>query len=186
MKTMFENGFRPASAFFGSTLRGHAKLGVVLDRLERESMLIDISENTQKLAQVRAWMASLVNSDPMLDKTFVDPVIRENFLDFNHLAIRDQWAVDQAQSTLRNESATGWDLPEDVVVRVGDWVKRVEALHAAMQEYGGRKPGPETRPGTRPGTMATGATILGIPAKDALLGGGIAIGVGVLLYALLS
>lgn len=184
MKTMFENGFRPASAFFGSTLQGSAKLGVVLDRLERESMLIDISEGTKKLSQVRAWIATRIDADPMLKRTFNDAVVEKNFWDFLDMTLRDQWAVDQAASKLRPEAATGWDVEEDALVRTEDWVKRVDALYGAMQQYGGATT-PTTPSGTRPGTMATGATILGIPAKDALLGGGIAIGVGVLLYALL-
>lgn len=170
MKHMFEtSGFRPASMFTGGggrSLRLGTPIGIRMgdpvSQVDRDGMLSIIKSGTARIAAVRKWIASKIDQDPMLARTFNDSVVQSNFWSFDDLVNSDQWAIDAAYQNLASSDPSAWDLSEDVVARVGDWGKAVDTMYAGMQQYGGGGSGGIVKMGP------VGPTGVSAPAASAL------------------
>lgn len=207
MRTLFETGFgnsrnpwvsaAPSGAFMGS-----ASLGTPLSAAEIDSYTSKIQQGRAKLAQLRAWIAARIDSDPMLQKTINDPVVQKNFWDFMDIVNKDQYYVDQTWDMLQNPTSADYDIPEENLGRTDEWVTVINDLMYVPQNYGktaipgvtlapGAIPGavPGALPGARPGALPPKLTqpvqpmILGVPQQTFVIGAGV-LGLGLLVAAL--
>lgn len=148
MKTLFAMGYFSNDVFQGNAalvpiaLAGarDARLGELLDASGRSRVLASISAGTQKMAEVRKWIASLIDRDPMLARTLRDPGIVDNFWAYDDLVVKSQWYVDQTAAQLSSDDPAKWDVSEENLGRTDDWVRSIDILHGAMREYGGNQP----------------------------------------------
>lgn len=217
MRSMFTSTFQPArriSSGFQPALAGPRRpstpvveLGVNVFADQRNAMLTKISNGTQRIAAVRKWIASRIDQDPMLRRTFGEQYISDNFWAYDDIVTKDQYYVDQASQALAGDLEM-WDLSDETIGRVDEWALVIDGMYDGMQEYGKtpltspttgtQVPGttppagnipPAGTPGKAPllttpppaGAGGKGGTFLGIPSKDALLYGGIGLGVIVLI-----
>lgn len=174
---------RPASP----RISGRHFMGVVLSRSQRDETLAKIAAGTQKLAQVRGWIASRIDQDPMLLRTFREKYISDNFWGYDDLVVKDQWYVDQTQAKLQSQDPAAWDLPEEHLARTDDWARAIDIMHGAMVEYGGAtgmRPGAAPATTTRITTPPPPAAPAGISTSDLLIGGAVAVGLGLLVSAI--
>jgi hypothetical protein len=205
-------GFQRSSSFVGNPLpvRPRRGLGDPIDKATHDAILATISAGNVKIAAVRRWIASLIDKDPMLQRTITkgnsdNNFMVDNFWSYDDLVTKDQWYVDQATANLNNPNPSTWDLSQDTQGRVSDWGKAIDIMYAAMQEFGGagaisatgvpNKLAPVAGVGpfgptgailpTGPSVLATAPSSSGITTKDILIGGAVALGAGALLYALL-
>lgn len=159
MKTLFSMGFHSHNPFMVSDpVMGQfepmfqtANEGVTSYNAAQEAaknkLQAQISASSQKWAQVKAWIASRIDADPMLRKTLTkgdasQNFVVDNFWGYDDLINKDQYYVDLAQRQL----AAGQTPSDDTVAYVDEWSKVIDIMYAAMQEYGGavRTPQPVT------------------------------------------
>lgn len=215
MKTMFDNGFRPGHMFFGSTLapslgqvtlRGLGQSGI--DQAQRDQMLALINDAQAKYDVVHKWIAAYIDTDPMLAKLLGQ--YKDNFWSFSDLAEQRQGEADFVYRQFSTDDPQVWNTvtQKDLGYVDTDWKMSIDQLYNAillvdpayLQPPIGRKtgaavtqgPGAKPVPGVpapKPGTLqapAPGSTILGMSKQTALIGGAVAVGAGVILYALFS
>lgn len=181
MKTLFAMGYFSNDVFGGNTAlapialagpRG-AYLGELLDASGRSRVLAAISAGTQKMAEVRKWIASLIDRDPMLARTLRDQVVVDNFWAYDDLVVKSQWYVDQTAAQLSSDDPTKWDVSEENLGRTDDWVRSIDILHGAMREYGGNQPvgssGITVAPASKTSPVLLVAGALGVVGLIALL-----------------
>lgn len=148
MKTLFQMGYFSNDVFRGNAalapvaLAGtpSARLGELLDASGRSRVLAAIAAGTQRMAEVRKWIASLIDRDPMLARTLRDQVVVDNFWAYDDLVVKSQWYVDQTAAQLSSDDPAQWDVPEENLARTDDWARSIDILHGAMREYGGNQP----------------------------------------------
>jgi hypothetical protein len=128
---MFVNTFQPSS----SPARLRRSLGAPVSESVRVAMLDKIQAGENRLAAVLKWVASRIDLDPMLLRTFGQQHISDNFWGYNELVEKDQYYVDQAVQIL-NDDLSGWDISEEISSRVGDWSAAIDIMYDAMQRYG--------------------------------------------------
>jgi hypothetical protein len=222
MRSLFKSTFQPArrvSSGFQPALAGPRRpstpvveLGVNVFADQRNAILTKITNGNQRLLAVRQWIASRIDQDPMLLKTFGEKYISDNFWGYDDIVTKDQYYVDLASQALTGDLEM-WDLDDETIGRVDEWAAVIDIMYAAMQEYG-KTPlttpagtqvpntvaPPPTAPPASPtgsggkvpagssvktpppaGAGGAGGMFLGIPSKDALLYGGIGLGVIVLI-----
>lgn len=176
-------GYRPAAPRLGRPAPARRPvLGVQLSSEERATTLTKIAAGSQKMAQVRKWIASRIDQDPMLLRTFREKYISDNFWGYDDLVVKDQWYVDQTSKQLQSANSQDWDVPEENLARTDEWAQVIDIMHAAMQEYGAAL-APGARPPV-PGAVATPPPSGGLKTTDLLVGGAVAVGLGVLIAAL--
>lgn len=200
MRHMFESaGFRATNVFMepaGPRLGG-VRMGDPVVAAERDRLLGLIKTGSAKLAQVRQWIASRINQDPMLYNTFKERYIADNFWSYDDLVTKDDWAVQSIQQALYSEDPSSWDVSPDTVHYLEDWFAAVDIMYSGMQEYGGNPVAPKsyTSPTgvvSRPGTPGTATSVLNKPAPgqglttgQMVIGGAVIVGAGILLSSLL-
>jgi len=128
---MFTSSFQPAR----HPVRLRPALGAAVSEPVRAAMLDKIQTGEIRMAAVRKWIASRIDLDPMLQRTFGQPHIVENFWGYGELVEKDQYYVDQAVQIL-NDDLSGWDISEAISSRVDEWAAVVDIMYAGMQEYG--------------------------------------------------
>lgn len=198
MKTFFAVGFEPTKDLWdrrtvAGTLLGQAHtMGRPLSSQEIDAYISKIQTYRRKLAQVRTWIASRIDADPMLSKTFSNPVVEKNFWDYMDLINKDQYYADQTWEALQNPVSADYDIPEENLSRTDEWAQVIDIVYGAMQEYGAARPGIAPKPG-KPGapTILTAPPapepkILGVPQTTFVVGTGIAAIAGILAYGLLK
>lgn len=168
MKTMFT-----VDNFSKDMWRGPS-LGDPLTAAEIDDLMSKITAGRQRLAQVRQWIASKIDADPLLARTFNDPVVQRNFWDYLDLVNTDQSYVDRTWEALQNPVSADYDIPNENVQRTDDWSKAVDILYGAMREYGNvQTTTPIGTTPVKPAAKAPEAKILGVPQNAVILGGGI-------------
>jgi hypothetical protein len=157
----------------------------------RAKLTASIAAGTKKLATVRSWIASRIDQDPMLLKTFREKYISDNFWGYDDMVTKDQYYVDLATQKIASSDPINWDFSEEMLGRIDEWNKGIDIMYAAMQEYGGLgtvtatpvKAAPVVNPKTGipvKSSIAPGATVKsappssGISTNTLLVGGGIA------------
>jgi hypothetical protein len=213
---MFTSTFQPARRIpsgFQSVLaassprralapRVAAALGMNVFADQRNAILTKIQNGNQRLLAVRKWIASRIDQDPMLRRTFGQQYISDNFWAYDDIVTKDQYYVDLASQALA-EDLEMWDLDDETIGRVDEWALVIDGMYDGMQEYGkipltnpstgaqvpgttppagnippagtaGKAPLMTTPPPT--GAGGKGGTFLGIPSKDALLYASLGIG----------
>jgi hypothetical protein len=199
MKTMFDNGFRPGHMFFGSTLapslgavqlRG-ASLGQAdIDQALRNQTLAQINSSQQKYDVIHGWIAAY--SDQELSTLLGQ--YKANFWDASSLAEQRQGVADFVYRQFNPDDPQSWNVvtQKDLGYVTEDWLLSIERMYntiktvdpSYLQPPVGRKTGVARQaPGAPP---KPGNTILGIPKEQALIGGAVAVGAGVILYAILG
>jgi hypothetical protein len=183
-------------------------LGATVLADERNAILSKIKNGTARMAQVRKWIASRIDADPMLLRTFGQQYISDNFWGYDDIVVKDQYYVDKAQGDLSegrgtyvDEDVQGWEIDDETLGRVDEWALAIDNMYQGMQEFGKTAlttTGGQTIPNsTAPTTTVppssggkhpvTGPTASppsqGIPTKDLLTYGGI--GLGTIVLALL-
>ena len=178
-----------------------AVLGNTVLADERNSILSKIKTGSDRMAQVRKWIASRIDADPMLLRTFGQQYISDNFWGYDDIVVKDQYYVDKVQGDLSegrgtyvDEDVQGWEVDDETLGRVDEWALAIDNMYQGMQEFGktpltttGGKPVPNSvAPGTtvppasggkQPVTGPTSAPpSKGIPTKDLLTYGGIGLG----------
>jgi hypothetical protein len=205
MKTMFAVGFQVSQNVWdrrtvSGTFLGQARpkvLGETLSSAQIDQYTAKIANGRQKLAQLRKWIASRIDADPMLARTFNDAVVQKNFWDFDDIVTKDQWYVDQTEDALRNPPSADYDIPTENLGRTDEWAQVIDNMVWGMNEYG-KVPltttpitgvRPAIKPGAKPGNpLATvpETKILGVPQGQFVLGAGVVAIGGILAYALLT
>lgn len=190
MRSQFTSTFRPAGfrqvSLAGARRRPQVVLGTAVFADERNAILQKIRTGRDRMAQVRKWIATRIDADPMLLRTFGQQYIADNFWGFDDIVVKDQYYVDLAEGILR-EDLESWDLDEETLGRVDEWALVIDNMYAGMQEFG-RVPlttttgQPLTGTVAPPGKIPAGATVTatppskGVTTKDALTYGGIGLG----------
>jgi hypothetical protein len=206
MRSLFRSTFQPARRIAGSfrpALVPASALGAAVFSDERNAILQRVVTGSERMVAIRKWIASRIDADPMLLRTFGQQYIADNFWGYDELVIKDQYYVDLALETLRADLEM-WDLSEETAARIDEWYAVIDIMYAAMNEYGktplttaAGTPIPNTTapPGgttqstggggrVQPGTNVTNTPpSAGISTKTALLYGGI--GLGAVVLALL-
>lgn len=182
-------------------------LGATIFADERNAILSKIKTGSDRMAQVRKWIASRIDADPMLLRTFGQQYIADNFWGYDDIVVKDQYYVDRAQGALRegqgayvDEDVQAWELDEETLARVDEWALVIDNMYQGMQEFGktpltttgGQVVPNTTAPGTilppASGTRAPGPTTAppskGIATKDLLTYGGIGLGAVALVLLL--
>lgn len=203
------SGFQPVLAY--RTRRSAApvmELGVTVFADQRNSMLTTIENGTKRLADVRKWIASRIDQDPMLLRTFGQQYIADNFWAYDDIATKDQYYVDQALQALTGDLEM-YDLSDETIGRVDEWALVIDNMYGGMQEYGktpltnpstgapvqgttppatsvppasGSNPkAPLTTPPAGAAAGAKGGTFLGMPSDKVLLYGGVGLGALILI-----
>jgi hypothetical protein len=167
---------------------------------QRNAILSKIKTGTDRMAQVRKWIASRIDADPMLQRTFGQPYIADNFWAFDDIVVKDQYYVDRAQTILR-EDLESWDLDEETLARVDEWALVIDNMYQGMQEFG-KTPLTTTGGQVIPNSVAPGNVLppasgagagasvrntppgTGIQTKDLLTYGGIGLGAVALVLLL--
>lgn len=198
MRSQFTSSFRPAGfrqvAISGARRRPQAVLGAAVFADERNAILQKIKTGRDRMIQVRKWIASRIDADPMLLRTFGQEHISKNFWDFDDIVVQDQYYVDRAEGILL-EDLEAWDLDEETLARVDEWALVIDNMYAGMQEFGkvalttvtGQPiPGTVAPPGKAPAgaSVTAGPPSKGITTKDALTYGGIGLGAIALILLL--
>lgn len=197
MKTMFAVGFQVSHNVWdkrtvSGTFLGQARpkvLGETLSRAQIDQYMSKITAGRQKLAQLRQWIASRINADPMLVRTFNDPVVQKNFWDFDDIVTKDQWYVDQTEDALRNPTSADYDIPEENLARTDEWAQVIDNMIWGMNEYGKVPLTSPVKPGVKPGNpllTPPESKILGVPQGQFVIGAGVVAIGGILAYALLK
>jgi len=198
MRSQFTSTFRPAGfrqvPLAGARRRPQVVLGTLVLADERNAILQKIKTGRDRMVQVRKWIASRIDADPMLLRTFGQQYIADNFWAFDDIVVKDQYYVDQAEGVLREELES-WDLSDETLGRVDEWALVVDNMYAGMQEFG-KVPlttttgqpltGTVAPPGKAPpgATVTTGPSSKGITTKDAITYGGIGLGAIALILLL--
>lgn len=176
---------------------------------ERNAILAKIKTGTDRLAQVRKWIASRIDADPMLLRTFGQQYISDNFWGYDDIVTKDQYYVDKAQGDLSesrgtyvSEDTQGWEIDDETLGRIDEWALVIDNMYQGMQEFGktpltttGGKVLPNTTaPGNVLPTASTGRVPVtgpttappskGIPTKDLITYGGIGLGAVALVLLL--
>jgi hypothetical protein len=133
------------------------RLGVVIDKATRDQMLSKIQAGTTKLSAVRAWIDTKLATDPTLATTFGQAHVVENFWGYMDMARNNQWHVDQAKAAL--SAASGWNLDEETMLAVNDWVSAVDIAYDAVKQYGKVDPITLLPGGTAPATTPVGPSV---------------------------
>lgn len=193
MHNMFVgSGFQRTSNFMGSPLRG-SFIGAV-DKANRDRLVGLINAGTPKLAAVKKWILSKIQTDPTMINTFKEQYIADNFAGYGDIVAKDQTYVDQAIGALSSSDPALWNIPDATIGRVEEWAQVVDIMYAAMLEYGGATAPAVTSPGIPSLTLTPGATLpfAAVPAPSSalsnnnlLIGGAVALGLGILAYAIL-
>lgn len=198
MRSNFTSTFRPARfrqvPLAGARRRPQIVLGLSVFADERNAILRKIQTGKERMAQVRKWIASRIDEDPMLLRTFGQEHISKNFWDFDDIVVKDQYYVDLAEGVLREELES-WELDEETLARVDEWALVIDNMYAGMQEFGkvalttvtGQPiPGTVAPPGKSPvgASVTAGLPSKGITTKDALTYGGIGLGAIALILLL--
>lgn len=178
-----------------------ATMGEMILADQRNAILSKIKTGTDRLAQVRKWIASRIDADPMLLRTFGQQYISDNFWGYDDIAVKDQYYVDRAVGILR-EDLESWDLDEETLGRIDEWALVIDNMYQGMQEFGKTPltttggqilpnttaPGnvlPPATGGRVPGvTTAPPSTTYGIQTKDLITYGGIGLGAVALVLLL--
>lgn len=189
-------GFQRSNSFMGTPLpMRRPALGIKIDKVSRDQYLAKINAGTRKLATLRSWIAARIDADPMLQKTFKnDAVVIKNFWDFDDIVVKDQWYVDQASMALNKSDPSAWDLSDETMGRVDEWALVIDDMAQGMTMLSASPTGSVTSsntisptggvlPAGLPASLTTPKSS-GLTGKDLLIGSGIALGVGALLYAL--
>lgn len=211
MRSQFKSTFQPA---LGGNLQvrlarpvnrpqlfqqHRATMGATVFADERNAILSKIKTGTDRMAQVRKWIASRIDADPMLLRTFGQQYIADNFWGYDDIVVKDQYYVDRAQAILR-EDLESWELDEETLGRVDEWALVIDNMYQGMQEFGktpltttgGQVVPNTTAPGSilppASGTRVPGPTAAppssGIPTKDLITYGGIGLGAVALVLLL--
>jgi hypothetical protein len=95
------------------------------------------------MAQVRKWIASRIDADPMLLRTFGQQYISDNFWGYDDIVVKDQYYVDKAQGDLSegrgtyvDEDVQGWEIDDETLGRVDEWALAIDNMYQGMQEFG--------------------------------------------------
>lgn len=155
MRSLFRTPFQPARLSGVSDGRPAASLGDMLFAQERNSLLSKIESGSQKLLAVKKWIASRIDADPMLLRTFGQQHISDNFWGYDELVDKDQYYVNVALDTLRDDLES-WDLDGETLSRIDEWAAAIDIMYGAMNQYG-----------KTPLTTVTGAVIPGTVAPPA-------------------
>jgi hypothetical protein len=204
MRSLFRSTFQPARRIAGGFRPAPTPvLGAAVFSDERNAILQRIVTGSERMVAIRKWIASRIDADPMLLRTFGQQYIADNFWGYDELVIKDQYYVDLALETLRTDLEM-WDLDEETAARIDEWYAVIDIMYAAMNEYGKTPlitasgqtvPGTTAPPGgttqptggggrVQPGTNVTNTPpSAGISTKTALVYGGI--GLGAVVLALL-
>lgn len=203
MRSMFTSTFQPARKLQGYrpvfSAPARPALGAAVSEAARTALLDKVQTGENRLAAVRKWIASRIDLDPMLLRTFGQQHVSDNFWGYSELVEKDQYYVDQAVQIL-NDDLSGWDVSEEISSRTDEWATAIDIMYGAMQQYGKT---PLTTPagapiqntvapttgGTVPpatptggGKIPAGASVntpppsTGFPTKEVLLYGGIGLG----------
>lgn len=198
MRSQFTSTFRPAGfrqvSLAGARRRPQVILGTMVLADERNAILQKIKTGRDRMVQVRKWIASRIDADPMLLRTFGQQYIADNFWGFDDIVVKDQYYVDRAEGILR-EDVESWDLDEETLGRVDEWALVIDNMYAGMQEFG-KVPLTTTAGQPIAGTVAppgkapAGATVTATPpskpiaTKDLITYGGIGLGAVALILLL--
>jgi hypothetical protein len=204
-------GFQRSNTFMGSPLRLRgASLGRGLTASEIDSYTAKITDGRAKLAKINAWLDAKRAAQPFGWTAFNDEVSNRNFFGWMDTIGADQYGADNTWAMIQNPSSGDYDIPDDYLWRTDEWAMVINTAYNAMIQSGGAVPttSPASRPAgaaavmppynplsptggkvpsTYPGAYPPGMTApksTGISTQDILVGGGIALGVGALLYAL--
>jgi len=206
MRSQFRSTFQPAFGERQVTLarpvgrpqlfaQRQVVLGATVFADERNAILQKIKSGRDRMATVRKWIASRIDADPMLLRTFGQQYVSDNFWGYDDIVVKDQYYVDRAEGIL-SEDLESWDLDEETSARVDEWAAVIDIMYAAMQEYGRTPlttttgqtvpntvaPSGGARPASGGGRVAPGANVTtrppstGISTKDAITYGGIGLG----------
>lgn len=137
MRSITRVGFQPMNPFMGGdTLMANSRirLGVVVDKATRDQLLSKIQAGTTKIAAVRAWIDTKLAADPTLSTTFGQAHVVENFWGYMDMVRGAQWYVDEAKAAL--SAASGWNLDEETMLKVNDWISAVDIAYDAVKQYG--------------------------------------------------
>jgi hypothetical protein len=108
----------------------------------QKDMISKINAGNSKWAAVRAWIASRIDADPMLQKTLTggdssQQYVVDNFWGYDDLINKDQYYADLAMRQI----AAGQPPSDDTAGRVDEWAKVIDIMTSVMQQYGGRPVG---------------------------------------------
>jgi len=195
MRSIFRgSAFQPARQL--GSLRPAPILGTMLFAEERNTILSKIADGAERLTAVKKWIASRIDQDPMLLRTFGQQHIADNFWGYDELVDKDQWYVDQAVQIL-GEDLESWELDEETTSRIDEWATAIGIMQDAMNRYGQTPlttqsgtvipgttapPGGSIQPTSGGGRIQPGANVTdpspsaGIKMKDVLIYGGLGLG----------
>lgn len=205
MRSQFTSSFQPARNLSGYRpiyASPPVAMGESVFADQRNTILRKIEDGARKMVAVRKWIASRIDHDPMLRKTFGEKYISDNFWGYDDLVVKDQYYVDLALETLGPDLEM-WDLDEETLARIDEWAAVIDIMYAAMNEYGKTplttaggqvvpnttvSPGGTTTPTGGGGSIKPGTNVKdkppGISTKDVLTYGGIGLGAIALILLL--
>lgn len=185
MKTMFDNGFRPGTMFFGSTLapelgqvrlRGAALGQGDITQAQRDQGLAMITAAQAKYDVVHKWIAAYFDQDPMLTKLLGQ--YKDNFWSYSDLAEKRQGEADYVFRQFSSDDPASWNMvtAKDLGYVDTDWRLSIDQMYEAIKlvdpsylvppvgkktgaqvtQGPGAKPVPGV-PAPKPGTLAVAA-----------------------------
>lgn len=192
MRSQFRNTFQPARRISGGfqpamvrapyrPVTPLATLGTEISYDERTSILDKIDNGNKRMAAVRKWIASRIDQDPMLRKTFGEQYISDNFWGYMDLIDKDQYYVNLITPQLAADLEM-WDVDDNARSYVDEWAQVVDIAYSAMQEYGKvplTTPGGATVPNTTPPSTTVPPASGGTGGKPPAGGGKIPAGTSV-------
>jgi hypothetical protein len=192
MKTLFRMGIGTPGPWLSAVPLGQAEPYV--SEAERNKLVSKISAAIDKVRPLEDLIVWSQDNDPQLRKTLGAGASRFWALS-NSIGTLYKASVVPVYDRMRETDAEYWYTPNSQEYRDIDvWVTGVNEMDRIYQSHRASPlpeptaevPRPAPRPGAIPTTAAApaGSAILGIPQNQFLIGSGLAVGLGLLVYAI--
>lgn len=192
MKTLFRVGIGTPGPWLSAAALG--QVDPYVSELDRNRFVSQISAAIDKVKPIEDLIVWSQDNDPGLRKTLGADASRFFSLS-NSIGPLYKASVAPVYERMRETDAEFWYAPSDQEYRdINTWVTGINEMDRIYQSHRAApmpEPTPEIpRPAPRPGAMPTtaqapaGPMILGIPQNQFLVGSGLAVGLGILIYAI--
>jgi len=202
MKTVFQLGFATSFDFWNPP----ARLGdFTIDSASAAALQANLNAADRQYAAVMDWLSKTINPRDALGSG----ADADSFQQWNSQVSNIYDSVTTAEQIVASGQPT-IGITQDQYADLQAYMQLVQSMYAMVQKYGGfggaplitqgpqaprpvaapaapaaaPKPGAPVAPSTKAAAAAKPATTAGPSTNDLLLGGGLAVGVGVALYAL--